>query len=795
MESLANFYDLKFEKLIARYQFLGNGFSSKRHIESDSCLALGRPGVVVLLGKNGSGKTRFINGLKVFGEKKWHETPLIILSFSIPPIDEHIGYITAKEELVNSDEYLNLRADECPRQTDGIYDDIEEHEFDKKYLYLPFHDLIISSLVMSYSFSFRETFDIEKGEDVLDFFKFSEKEINRFKLRMSSFRAHDPSGYDPPRDNLNFRDYFPEFFLASLSSSVKDNNYVGPGSWFRHEKYLDDEVNRVKLVSGLRELFEGATHLELICRDGVEYISLVRRDEFGQDLSNLHQFLRNLRNEYENASFPIDLLEDESYPATIWLKAGGHTSPYEWRPFSVNDLTYHDRDSSISNIAAISRSFVKVNVESGLAPNYALSVSGLENLTVLLKQVTDFLKEIDIGITKVTLDEPDNSVRTTPMETIWFSEESNSHDFTPRIWLQDSFSKKWHDLAACSDGQLDVIRILINLCFYSKQYSFAQTKFLLMDEFDRHMHPVVAQQVLGLVDRFAKKYNFYVILSTHSFASLEVHKHLLVLADRDVNGAQRLSTNRHEDSKFLADQLGVPEIDIRKLKKLIMYVEGVHEEIIFNELLTNNNNFADIEIMCGNGLYGLGGFWRSQLQHENADVLIVYDKRNKQLEEAWENVQSKNERAKFVADLWENSKIKQLQIECFDRGVAKKLLPVPGDTELKTITFLLKDILKPNPNQAKSIRRVHLHGVEVPDIVDCLPIGQFQEARKYHSWEELREKTNDVKPSKFKSVFKINEASVARAVKNLKEWHPELQRLYNRTVGLLEREENFPSRL
>jgi hypothetical protein len=234
VESLANFYDLKFEKLIVRYQFLDNEFGYKKQIESDSGLALGRPGVVVLLGKNGSGKTRFINGLRLFGEKKWQETPLVILSFSIPPIEEHIGYITAKEELVNSDEYQDLRAEECPRQTESVYDDIEEHEFDKKYYYLPFHDLIINSSIVSYPFSFREMFDIEKGEDVLDFFKFSETEINGFKLRLSSSRDYDPSGYEPPRDNLNFRDYFPEFFLASLSSSVKDNNYVGPGSWFRH---------------------------------------------------------------------------------------------------------------------------------------------------------------------------------------------------------------------------------------------------------------------------------------------------------------------------------------------------------------------------------------------------------------------------------------------------------------------------------------------------------------------------------------------------------------------------------
>ena len=65
-------YDIKFESLIVRYRspkdpnWLHFGLESY----SESHLNLGLPSLIFLLGKNGTGKSRFLNGLKLFGDKQ-----------------------------------------------------------------------------------------------------------------------------------------------------------------------------------------------------------------------------------------------------------------------------------------------------------------------------------------------------------------------------------------------------------------------------------------------------------------------------------------------------------------------------------------------------------------------------------------------------------------------------------------------------------------------------------------------------------------------------------------------------
>jgi len=795
MEPLANFFDLKFEQLLVRYQSPRNknwrdhfGYET----ESESNLTLGRPGVILLLGKNGSGKTRFLNGLQVFGEKKLEFAPSISLRYSVPPLDQHLGYLDAKENLMQTVEYQESRASQ----------ETEVHSveaFDKYFINLPFHDLIIRSIVHPIlNFSFRNKFDFELGEEVLKFFEFSESEINAFKKRMSAHlfeNAGSPQAldfFDLPRENLNFRDYFAEFFLALLAKSLvfKGDYEPGPGSFFHHEEYLSDLDNRVNLVSGLRDLFEGTTHVELKIADGNLCFSLVNKDKYGDGLRELQLTLSELRKKYDIISFPFDILRNQLSPSSNWLKIEEDLN-FNWEPFSVHNLTFQRREDSVADLEKIFLSFVNIKINFGKGTSYDIAVSGLDDLTHLLEQVNTLLPQVEIGISKVELHNSNPDPVPVPAPLVFVGPKTG-HDFGPTIWVRDSSSKNWLTLNECSDGQLDVIRILINICNYSKQYSYAQTKFLLIDEFDRHLHPVVAQQLLSLLDRYAKKYGSYVILSTHSFGSLEIHKHMHLFASRDLRGFQQLSTNQQEDSKLLAFQLGVPEIDTRKLKKLLVVVEGIHEEIIFNELLLNDIITADIEIIRGDGLYGLANFWRSQLQYESADVLIVYDKRNNQLEEEWQNIKLKNSGAKLVENLWnKHPQIDQMLTECLRCRDER----IPGHTELRTLAFMLKEILKPNENQIKSIRRLHLHGVEVPDIVDCLPISEFPRANNFDSWVELREANPGLYPDRLKKEFGITADSVTKAVKNSKDWtHPELQRLYNRILGIVDLPSDWPTK-
>jgi hypothetical protein len=436
--------------------------------------------------------------------------------------------------------------------------------------------------------------------------------------------------------------------------------------------------------------------------------------------------------------------------------------------------------------------FVELEINFDEGPNYEVAVSGLENLDRLLKQVSKLLKEIEIGISEVELQKPGHRWPRFEGEIDWGISKVE-HDFKPIVGWKESVSGKWLPLSSCSDGQLDTLRILIQLCVLTESSTPDSAKFLLIDEFDRHLHPIVSQQFLNLIERYAKKSGTYVIASTHSIGSLTVHKYTQVFASKDINGFHQLSTNRHQDPKVLAHHLGVPEIDVRKLVKLFVLVEGDHEEIILNGLMASEprGNF-DIEIINLNGLYGLVNFWRVYMQHEIADVLLVYDKQNSVIEDRWIDFQHVRRNAKIVENLWENSLFDKLHRECKQRARDKS--SVSGDTELNSMAFLLREILMRNQYQIRNIQRLHLHGVQVPDIVDCLPISAFPKAKSFGSWKRLREENPHLKASDFKKQFEINNSSVSNAVKGaFDSVNPEIQRLWARILGILEYPEDWPT--
>ena len=244
MASLSDFYDFKFDQLAIRYRSVTqDGFFSK--LDSESFVNLGVPGAVILLGKNGAGKSRFLNGLKSFGDGQMTvgavpgplANPIISLRYSVPTVEEHLEYLEARKNYLN-DESFSVVDDSYALQQ------LKDRE-----LNLHFHDLIIRSIAIRVlKSSFRDDFGFESVQ-VLQFFEFSEKEIKAFEKRMVDHRfefgPYNPgqSEIESPRENLNFRDYFAEFFLALLSASTlhQVSYEVGHGSFFDCREFLSDK--------------------------------------------------------------------------------------------------------------------------------------------------------------------------------------------------------------------------------------------------------------------------------------------------------------------------------------------------------------------------------------------------------------------------------------------------------------------------------------------------------------------------------------------------------------------------
>ena len=788
-------YDLKFESLIVRYRSPKdpNWPHFELQTNSESRLNLGPPSVIFLLGKNGAGKSRFLNGLKMFGDRQRDLNPQINLEFSVPTIEEHLEYLNARESVMQTKEFQE-RLDQVISEWNLGGEAYEKDMFD-----LPFHELIIKSIVsLILDKSFQKNFGYDSGGEVLEYFGFSESETDAFKKRMVTHTIMANAGHPAAielhigiRDNLNFRDYFPEFFLSLLADSFvhKDDFSPGPGNFYNCTELLLNKEERFLIVAGIRQLFEGTSKIEISCDKGNAYFSLINNGAIGIELRELLHKFAKLRAEHDNLCFPYDLLRNQQTPSSKWLKLSRNSS-VDWAPFSVLDLTFQKREESIESLTSLFASFIELKFEYEDGLDYQVGVSGLEQLKTLLDQVNALLTQVDIGIAKIEVTNTDPALT----DDLFGLNPPRTHDFTPIVKWHDSISRREFSLSSCSDGQLDVLRILINICNFNRYSSSTIAKFLLIDEFDRHLHPVVSQNVLSILDRYAKKTNTYVVVSTHSIGTLDIRKHTQLFARREFNGSHYLTTERLGDSKALASMLGVPEQEVRRLKKLFVIVEGLHEEIIFGNLFATNFQMeSEIVIVNLEGLHGLSGVWRTYLQYENADVLIVYDKRNVELENEWREIKRKSSNARIVENLWiKYPKINDMLTLCNRRGRERR--SISGDTELEKIAYMLKGILTQNENQIKSIKRLHFHGIDVPDVVDCLPIRAFPKANKYKSWNELREANPDLGSRKFKYEFGINETSIAKAVNEFSdEVHYELQRLHSTIRGIIEIPSDWPS--
>lgn len=798
MSNLSSEFDFKFDQLNVRYvsnsvsYISGGQFPQK---DSESCLNLGRPGAILVLGKNGSGKSRFLKSLGFYGQLslsnnsyrsfKPSRQPEISFRYSVPTIDENYEYLEARHNwLLNDDSFS---------QIDDFFE-LQQHK--NEILNLFFHDALIRTICeTALKLSFLVNFNVESKE-LLKHFGFTELEISRFEERITQHQnefVYSP-GWDQierPRENLNFRDYFAEFFLVLLSSSEVHRVpwEVGPGTNFDCREFLSDKNERERLMVALRELYENTTHVELKTAGKDLQLSLISASTPSIELQKVVNFLKGLSKKYENKTFPFDLLRtEEGFLALQFIPLRLDSSyRWQWRPFDVVDATFSSRKESLENLNRIFRSFVSMKVDQESLTHYQVDVSGLADLDAMLRQVNTLLREVDIGVAQVGLQKVGHS-----WDTVSVKFPGADHDFTPVVGWQDSITNRWLPLKYCSDGQLEVIRILVNLCSFTRRSSAATAKFLLIDEFDRHLNPIIAQQTLSLVNRYAKKFNTYALISTHSISSLDIYKHSQVFASRDVNGFFNLSMYRIGDNSILSDQLGIPERDVKRFSKLFVMVEGDHEEIIFNELFSSNN-FFDYEIINLSGLKQIRGRWRSELQYENADVLVVYDNRNAMLEEMWSNLQKKWGRAQIAEKLFERSGFKQMRKEAYSRLDKGKGLP--GDVETNFLGFLFEEVLDKTLNQQKNIKRLHLHGVEVADIVDCLPIEDFPTAcKEAKNWKNLHERHPKLTGQQFKRRFDINNETVQKSVRsgNFRDSiHPELQKLWARIQGLFEDQPNW----
>ena len=815
-------YDLEFAELIVNYVQEHDIWApalSVTRIESQSRIPRTRPGVTMLLGRNGSGKSRFLRALSRLSSLVEGD-PHVVCRFAVPSDEELSEYLDVVDDLRTTTVYL----EEVSRESDVIgIPEVARHEVDRRFFGLRFLGHFISSITKpAYDgrHNFEWLFGTSSSAEILEHFGFSPSAVDGFKKRQSAYHDRDP---DPVKNmvrnehSIDFRDYFPEFFLFMIQGSwFNRGEDEGTGTWYDCRRLLADPVERVVVMEQLRWSFERATSLDVrVGSKGLEFSVVVDADESDSVARDIEE-RRHEAIEYDNLTFPFDLWRTDQRLSTAFRPFLSSDDSWYSRfsPFEVVDLTFASRETSIEEIRAVFHGLLTVTRDGFEESSYVVTVTPGPQVEKTLRSTVRLLRETDIDVVDLRI-RPADEFRTGRHH--WGPSVSSdgtnprTHELLPIVEWKGSTSDEWRSLHQCSDGQLDVIRILVRLVEFTTKDHGSQVKVLVVDEFNRHLHPTVSQVLLDQMDRFGRKYGLHVVASTHSFGALEAHKYPHIIAERDGLGRHRLEVSSHSDSVALATRLGVSERMVTELKKVILVVEGRHDEVVFETILGANPNVArSVEVVNLDGLYGLTSTWRTALRHESADVLLVYDKRNVVLEEAWIELVSHAKKAKVKENLLTRFPSINDQLESCQRRISEARKAGerlnPGETETKNICHFLIEVVRVAEEMydvqgaARMVGRVHLHGIDLPDVVDALPIGEFPPTRPFTSWATLRadESNSNLGADAFKRKFRITLSAVERAAKKSLEQsiHPELQRVFARIVGIMEvREDPHDPRL
>ena len=799
-------------------------------ITTDSLVDVPESGVVFLLGKNGSGKSRFIDGLNALTKFEICEFPSMSLIFEIPNIDTQLLFIEDLEKI---------------KQEPWLADFIKTTKVDRwgnEFCELSLTDVLLDSFIASSktsasSFGFGIPWP-EKGEHLLAHFGADPGDYRDWKDReYLYYQKSDPfhpewvDAKETVREKYVLGEHFLDFIVASMSQSYvhyNDGQY-SPAAFVHGSEWWEDKSKRALVFSALKELIEGATHIRVKVDHSfttgvnLQFELLAKKLQHGainellssRTISNpvwVNESDPTDRRTFSTGpyahqdSFPFDMVQvvdflGEKYVKSISIpiaksildekRDGNRHHLWSLIGLTVFDIS-GDREDEAKQLQnrvwgltrtsrivnqdpqIVTETFEEETVDSYAKDSFVLRITGLDRVNSFYKEISEQISKCDIGISALKGMEPNPIALSAP----------NQFELAPTIIFQDAETHEWLPITKASQGQFDTILFLCRLQLSGFERS--AVRIMVADEFDKHLHPTAAIKVLEIVQQYCLEKKILTFISTHSlsqYLSPGIRGLPRIFFDRNVTGDICLTSRSSADPLLVAEVLGTTELDAYLLKNLYVMVEGEHEILIFNDLLKSEGRILeDIRIFSSAGTYGFHGIWET-LRLLHSPVLVIYDKKSEALELAWKQIQIAAVDLKNKLNLWNDYGIKKIYFEVEKR--VNQHPRIPGDTELWSLLKFLKLVLN-SEDCRRNISRVFLHGIEYDDIVDALPIKHFVGDR-FKSWDDARMQYN-ADSRKFKKIMSINEGSIKRAIAetNLHK-DPELLKVKNKVIELSQR--------
>lgn len=270
-------------------------------------------------------------------------------------------------------------------------------------------------------------------------------------------------------------------------------------------------------------------------------------------------------------------------------------------------------------------------------------------------------------------------------------------------------------------------------------YDYGAPSLLILDEPEAHLHRSAEHHMAqGLRDRITPEVG-YVIAATHSPELLDSPRsHLYWVDNMELTPLEGVELNRLE-------ALGLRPSDLLSITRVLLVVEGRHDELVLTELLGDRFRSSNTVVLPLHGGRSLKDVLDSQVlfRFTNAHVVGVLD----------------NMSAQHIRDLWEEALVKAAE-GGVDIAVQALRDGLPGKEKAENLymrQWLIEAIKAPD---AFPRSRMSPFGLERQDIIEYLPVQSF--VRSAQSWEELRQKHSDL----------INSGQIKkkRLVQNFKDW-------------------------
>ena len=809
--------DLELSEMIIQFSqleetgHLGLSEIPVEHVGESSSISLDSSSLLMLLGRNGAGKTLLLEALQNFSSED-QLFPKVSFLFTVPSADKYKQYEKLYGEFVESQEFST----ELENLNDGSY--LGPGELAQELLGLPFSNGFFDALSNLLSSHDSDDWRLQK-EEVPDF---GNDEIR--KLQFSQQSIDDLGDLNDSKTTRRFtldpltnvRGFAPEYLLHHYLKSERNNSQsvvytwlnqpIFPAArWFNKPKFITDAVFDFFSQFQFIELLPG-NKFRLLAEKPAEgplhdFVMERELDEKEAKKLDLGRLVQKTTFGFPQALFESVELSGKPYVATRIMPL--HDQNSQWSPIAVESLS-PEADALVKAQTLLWKIFAlnsAVEIDHSDDGGMLINVTIPQAIRDISRSASDSIARCKVGVAEIRIVFPKRREKhawghfvalhdevqvgrrmEAGLGMIAHFAESTGVDTSPVIEWQDELTTKWLPFGKASLGQQQVILLMLRLQDLTTKSSSYKHDFIISDEFDRNLHPdasrAVLQEIMLLMN---SRKSLSVILSTHSIPALGMPP---LSGIERIYAERTLETFRYSQSSSalvstIEDILGVSSLDALRLKRLHVLVEGLHDELVIADVIRQQiPDIPDINIINGNGVNSWGGIIGNSLRLFDAPILLIYDKKSNELEDAWKTVVDQTIE-NGVRPAWGKTGLSRLRSEVEKR----KRTPHHGDHELLQILNVFKHhVFK---SDKTLIRRIHLCGLRENDVVDYLPIKSFPKASQYgETWNEVhdrfRAQNKNRSGENFKTLFEINETSVRRAIKDNADFvHEELGNLAN----------------